>query len=65
MSEKEIPLKETIKSFHFTDETDIIDLSCSSSDSLCSESDQHICNENCLNIKIKEVTSLVFCKMQF
>ncbi|KAG8183533.1 hypothetical protein JTE90_003880 [Oedothorax gibbosus] len=55
MSEKEVPLKETIKSFHFTDETDIIDLSCSSSDSLCSESDQHVCNEGCLNIKIKEV----------
>lgn len=43
------------KKFHFTDETDIIELSCSSSDSLCSASDQHVCRENCLNLKINEV----------
>lgn len=46
-----------LKKFHFTDETDIIELSCSSSDSLCSASDQHVCGENCLNLKISEVNN--------
>ncbi|GFS77136.1 methyltransferase-like protein 23 [Nephila pilipes] len=55
-----IPFEETIKNFHFTDETDIIDVSCSSSDSLLSESDQHACNNNCLLIKIKEVLHTSF-----
>lgn len=44
-----------IKNFHFTDESDLIELSCSSSDSLCSETDQHICGNSCLNIRIREV----------
>lgn len=48
-------LQYSYKDFHFTDESDIIELSCSSSDSLCSESEQHICNKNCLNVKISEV----------
>ncbi|GFY36947.1 methyltransferase-like protein 23 [Trichonephila inaurata madagascariensis] len=49
-----IPVEKTIKNFHFTDETDIIDVSCSSSDSLLSESDQHVCNNNCLLLRVKE-----------
>lgn len=47
-----------VKKFHFTDESDIIELSCSSSDSLCSESEQHVCADNCLNVKIYEVSKV-------
>ncbi|XP_055949916.1 histone-arginine methyltransferase METTL23-like isoform X2 [Argiope bruennichi] len=48
-------IQKPVKTFHFTDETDIIDISCSSSDSLLSETDQHLCNDNCALIKVKEV----------
>ncbi|GBM35664.1 Methyltransferase-like protein 23 [Araneus ventricosus] len=48
-------VQQPVKSFHFTDETDIIDISCSSSDSILSETDQHVCNNNCALIKVKEV----------
>ncbi|XP_054717034.1 histone-arginine methyltransferase METTL23-like [Uloborus diversus] len=45
----------SIKDFHFTNETDIIEISCSSSDSLCSGSEMHICSSNCLKVSIREL----------
>lgn len=45
----------SVKTFHFTDETDVLCFSCSSDDSENSETDIHVCAEKCLNIRIAEV----------
>ncbi|GIY29743.1 methyltransferase-like protein 23 [Caerostris extrusa] len=55
MAAHDVSVEHSIKNFHFTDETGIIELSCSSSDSLLSESEQHVCSNNCATIKVKEI----------
>lgn len=55
VSQSEQDIQYSEKLFHFTDESDIIELSCSSSDSLCFASEQHVCGDSCLNVKISEV----------
>ncbi|XP_015918973.1 histone-arginine methyltransferase METTL23 [Parasteatoda tepidariorum] len=54
MDLKLITCADSFRNFHFTDETDLIYMSCSSSDSLCDADELHSCDHNCCSIKIKE-----------